>query len=202
MMQHVKESRFTIFLLIVLGLLVIYALRFSMKRCDCEEKAHNKIKKVETRQHFESERIQIENFLEEELLLRLEEDEDDLEPLDYAEMNSEENERNIKVLSAKEKIDGEKAIELEIFVRIPSLNIARKFNETFMQDLADEIEDFWDLELKILIETTVEKIENYLDGIRLTLIVENDEIRLKVLKHNFDGQEKLFERILKRFGDV
>lgn len=213
-MYNEKNSRKTIFhvILLITGLclLAIYGLRFSMKRCDCDGQDKVNSGKVHVRKNqklighllsvkesdkeneaFDEIRsVPVSNQTSNQDFLDKKDINDDLEPLHD----------NIKVLLSNQILN-EDSIQLELFLDIP-WNAQHKIDETFNEDLAIIIEDFWDWELEVSIEVAVEKIENFNDGIVLKLTVEYDERNVNLLEDNFNGQEELFKRISKHFSTL
>lgn len=197
-----KYEKCIILLYLIVGSIIITTCWLTVAHCECGDKTlQNETKSLSQSETFEIEKDVklIDKVLEEEFLLQMREG-DDLETAGGPE--SQDCDKNLTVLALNRYMneEGEVMIVLKILIKTQA-NVKLEVKETFKQDLENVIEDFWDIEVRVPIEVTVEKIEKNLDGfVELKLIVEYDERNVDILKDNFDDNEKLFQIIKQQFN--
>lgn len=116
--------------------------------------------------------------------------------------HSAEDFKTISVLSVERVLKQSSEVEFifEIFIN-KSLDNTRKITEDFKLDLADEIEDFFDVNLDEFVNIVIEKIEEInKNSIKISMSLENDQENLD-LKNIFEKNQKLVELVSRRLSD-
>ena len=116
--------------------------------------------------------------------------------------SAEENLVNLKIISLNRVLKQNNEVEffLEIYVNKPMENI-KKITEDFELDLADEIEDFFDVTFKEFVNIVIEKIETFNKGLKISMSLENDSENLD-LKNFFEENQKLVELISSSLNNI
>lgn len=113
----------------------------------------------------------------------------------------EETEKNVSVLSINPTSIDTEEFEMEIFINF-NWNLPEEISESFYDSLKTIIEDFWDVNYTGNIFLTIEDVKNLNEGITLVVnISELINVDVNTLKHEFEGNEKLFTKICEKLRE-
>jgi hypothetical protein len=200
-MKTVKEKGCAIFL-IVFGTILAYFLCFTfikMRNSEGNPVIEKNVSNIqmcgdEDQQRYALNDANIESNFEE--IQR--------EKLEKTRENFEESPKNISVLSVEQMNSDEFEFLMEIFINLKT-KTDKEIDETTADRLKISIEDFWDMklfELSGFISVTIIKVEDFMDGTKISFELRIQNVEINFIKRNIEENQELFEKISACFLEI